>query len=91
MTTITAGDYSIEIDIDEVFYDKWKKKVDEHDKEDLWYQTAIQKHNLHRHKNESWASFFTKWLSREIEHRLSNEPNLGFNCLDKNHMVVANT
>lgn len=64
--TITAGDYTIEFNISKEFYKKFKKKYE------------VEK--MHDSSSQSWAEFFVKWITKEMETRLTASTDMGFFC-----------
>lgn len=70
MKTITAGDYTIEFDIEPEFFEEWL------DKEGEAYLERV-----HRETGKTYnarADAFRDWITEEMERKLSLLPDLGF-------------
>jgi len=81
--TITAGDYTVEFDIKPEFFTKWIKTQ---------YTKFCAKQN--REKGISYTAMveaFRDWFQQEMEARLSDMPDLGYEDQPVEHIKIAVT
>lgn len=67
--TVTAGDYSIEFDLDPTFYSDWIAKV---------MPDWLLQEDAEGRRYETKAKAFSTWIQREMETRLDQTPDLHF-------------
>ena len=70
MKTITAGDYTIEFDIEPAFYDDWLEKEAEN--------FLAEEHERSGKGYSARPDAFRDWITHEMERRLACLPDLGF-------------
>lgn len=66
--TITAGDYAVEFDIDEEFYNDYMKHV-----HDEWFEKTNEKRQY-----KSRVQAFQAWIQNEMELKISELPDMGY-------------
>jgi hypothetical protein len=72
--TVTAGDYSIEFDITDEFYDSYVRMI-----------------GINQDKNIAMASHFREWIQNEMEAKLKQIPDLGYEEVPQERIEIAAT
>jgi len=73
MLTTTAGDYTVSFGIKEKFYADFKIK-----------------HKINKDTNDhdsSWAEYFLKWITNEMELRCTDSPNQNCTCCNPKGLI----
>lgn len=80
--TITAGDYTVEFNLDETFYDDYiEKELDD------WIEESLAEGREYLSKLQS----FQFWIQRQMERRLLQTPSLGYEDTDDCVEVAVTT
>ena len=100
LKTITSADYTIEFDLDPLFFQTWVEKESHQwlQKQHTFYKqkvfkggASIEVHDEQSKEYTSKVEAFRDWITYEMEQRLDELPDLGFEDEPVEHVKVALT